>query len=407
MLVSKTPLAGWAIRSALGDVQASLRCDSVSLGWLSPISLAGLQLDDADGQPLLKIAKASTSKRLFWWLVNRNDLGALRIEDPHLLVAFGPKETNWERALALWTKRDRGSHSLFDALRAAGITSFEVEVVDGSLALVDASAGRRCNLENLRASVRLISLSEGLRAKLTGNVEQDQRVSPVEATLELAPAAEGKLPATQNQLALKSEGMPLWPVAALARRSVPQLQLDGQLASNFQCAWRQQREGRTQATLKGDAVAKNLYCAAPWLNGDQLRLAEARLPLEVEWRGDELKVVQARLDCELGQVGFAGSIDTSTGWLQSLRSRAYGDASGHDSAAQRDAHHRRRRGCGAQRGSEARWSRLAGPARRQQFGGHESRPDDHLGKAGSPHLRRASDTGRPDGRSPLWRGRFS
>lgn len=323
-IAAKTPLADWAVQNALADVRGRARIQSVSLGWLSPIVAEGVELRDRQDETLIKIPRVTINKRLYAWLTNRSDLGAIRLEDPQFQVAFDKDTTNLEQAFAAWLKSDPNEPAkpLLEAIRAAGVHSFDVEIVDGTATLVDTLTKRTCRLDSLAASARMTSPDDGLRARMKGVAQQDSSVSGFEGGLEILPS-EGEPGAGVNRASLKSEAFPLWVAAAAMRRVDPGLQLDGHLVSDVHAEWRTGKQGVTTATLKADVAAKDLFAASDWIQGDQLRLAEARMPVELTWKDQQLQVSQARFDSELGQLAFNGTVDLSQGWAHALRAKPY------------------------------------------------------------------------------------
>lgn len=321
VIVARSPLPGMALERATADLDARARLERVSLGWFSPVVLEGLELRDAAGGPLVAIERVALEKRLISWLWNRSDLGLIRLQSPQVHVEFAGDTTNLETALAAWLEGEE-SRPLFESLAAAGLRSFDIEVADGSFELTDLQARRRCEIEDLNASVKLTSLAEGMKAKLRATCVQDRQQSRVEGSLELVPAGKRTTTAV-NRAALSSEAFPLWVAGAALRRFATGLELDGQLVSTLDAQWQSDAETLTQAELKADCVVRSLYMTAAALQGDQVRLPEARLPLDVAWRDGRLHITQARLDSEVGNASFSGTLDPTHGWGDALRRNPY------------------------------------------------------------------------------------
>jgi hypothetical protein len=323
VIVAKTPLAPSLLRWVFADVDVKARIERVSLGWFSPIVVEGLDLRDATGGPLFSVRRLTGEKRLFSWLLNRQDLGVIRFESAHGQVEFLDESTNFEAAFAAWLATEGPQRSLFEWLASAGLHSFEVEVADAALVCIDERTQRRCTFDRLNASAKFLSPSEGIRARLRAVCEQDQRRSAIDATCDLIPTEKDSSASQPSRILLESEALPIWLAGAALRRLVPGLEMDGQLASSIDGQWHSINGGPVQATLKADCVAKSLYCTAAALSGDQVRLTEVRLPLDVSWRDQQLQVAQARLDSEVGRVSFTGTLDPALGWIDSLRRKPY------------------------------------------------------------------------------------
>ncbi len=80
---------------------APLKVDFVKLkaGWLTPISVEGLQVLDGNGQAVIKIGAITTEKNLISWISSSRNIGTIAIRDVDLDVAVQDGKTNIERAI--------------------------------------------------------------------------------------------------------------------------------------------------------------------------------------------------------------------------------------------------------------------------------------------------------------------
>lgn len=324
-LAAKTPLAGMLIARATKDINGSVRIADLTLGWFSPVTIEGLEIRDAAGDPLLKAAKITSGKRLYSWITNRSDLGQLKIDDPQAQVVFEKHTNNFATTFAKWLASDPQAppKSIIESLAAAGIGSFDFEVTGGSATIVDRALARRCAVQSLNGSARLISAVDGLRGKLRGDVDVDDKLSPFDAAWEIVAPGHGDVQAGSNKFSVASSGFPLWLVGASLQGVAPGLELDGRLVSKLDVEWRAGTAGIEQATAKGEATAEQLLVAGPWLKGDRLQLASAKLPIAMSVEKNNLRVEQLGVDCELGQLSFNGDLDMAAGLAKSLTSKPY------------------------------------------------------------------------------------
>ena len=139
-IVAKTFLFRWALGMAAADLKGTIRVESASLGWFSPIVLRGVEVRDPQDQPLAEVAEFSTSKSLLGILWNSSALGELRVQQPKLTIVSRTDGSNVEDAIAKY---------LEPSDKPPSAVSFSLEVVDGSLVLTDRGNGQTCQLENL------------------------------------------------------------------------------------------------------------------------------------------------------------------------------------------------------------------------------------------------------------------
>ena len=77
-----TPLLGFFVRRAAR--LDSLAFQSASLGWLSPTSITGIVIRDAQGETVLEADRLTIDRSLPRLIFNSTNLGTMRIEKPRL-----------------------------------------------------------------------------------------------------------------------------------------------------------------------------------------------------------------------------------------------------------------------------------------------------------------------------------
>jgi hypothetical protein len=136
-ILSRSPLVGYAVKQAAGELDGSAKVGGVSLGWLSPIELRDVEITDSAGRKLLAAPRIVTDKSLAELLGNLSELGTLTIERPAIHLATLENTTNAEHVFRKLL--DAPAKPAKDPLAAPGIA---VKIVDASLKIED-TAGKR------------------------------------------------------------------------------------------------------------------------------------------------------------------------------------------------------------------------------------------------------------------------
>ncbi|HAC90947.1 MAG TPA: hypothetical protein DCF63_09990 [Planctomycetaceae bacterium] len=93
-------LVGRLVNQVGGLQPLEVRIGGFSMGWLSPAEISDLRLVDASGNELLVVDRIATSKGIIGWLLNRQDLGVIRIEGVKASIQAEQGSTIIEQALA-------------------------------------------------------------------------------------------------------------------------------------------------------------------------------------------------------------------------------------------------------------------------------------------------------------------
>lgn len=110
--------------------------DGVQAGWFSPVQATGLQLYDAQGRLLAKVAQVTTEKGLWSWIRNSSNLGTVRITGVEAAIAAANGTTNLEQALEPMLARFAEDSTSDDAPTAGTTMSGTIEVLDSKFLLV-------------------------------------------------------------------------------------------------------------------------------------------------------------------------------------------------------------------------------------------------------------------------------
>ena len=142
-LVTKTPLKRFAL--AMASSQGTrVSAGSISAGWLSPISIADLELHQGGDKLHASVPTASTDRTLLNLLFDRSNLGRIRIERPTIEAQLQGDQAKVKQEL----------DSAPAVLRTAERLSIDLEVVEGTVILHDTQHQREIKLEQLTVDLR-------------------------------------------------------------------------------------------------------------------------------------------------------------------------------------------------------------------------------------------------------------
>jgi hypothetical protein len=327
-LVARTPLLRWGLGKATADLNGTLTVQSASLGWLSPITLSGIQVRDAQQQPVLQAAELSSSKSLAAILWNLSSLGTFRIQEPKLSVVLRKDGSNLEDVLAKYLAPKK------EPTRRADMV---LEVVEGSATVTDQESGQSWQIEKLSLTLSTSAEATGpLELRTSSAIVDPQRPGRLDVGFRVQPhgpaaqppaaaAAQQKnlaagdiLAGSTGELTLKSAGVPLAMFQSLLNRFVPQTRLTGRLSAEIHCRW--DGEGSARKTLlQAELTTDELALSAPPLGSDQVQLENLHAACQVTQQSDRIQVEQSVLESELGSLSLSGTVQLgkqpSGSWL--------------------------------------------------------------------------------------------
>lgn len=94
-LVSWPPVRNLLLRAASGPLNGSAKVDRVALGWFAPLEVDGLEIQPADGPPLVAVRSIQADKP--WWklLIEPDAMGQVRIDQPQARLWFTRQGNNF------------------------------------------------------------------------------------------------------------------------------------------------------------------------------------------------------------------------------------------------------------------------------------------------------------------------
>ncbi|MFZ5831840.1 MAG: hypothetical protein ACOY3P_17265 [Planctomycetota bacterium] len=289
-LIAHTPVSTWILASAAGDLEGELRARSFSLGWFAPVAARDLELHDAKGGLVLQADEVATEKSLWRLLLSPSSPGKCRIERPKLHLVMRPDGSNLEDVI----------EKILAAPPPESRPALELEVVDGTLQVTDATNGATWHMESLQLKLNLPA----------------DAAAPIELTTEATvadPAHPGKLNAKLN---MPSTGPAAIDVelgrfpAAIAQpilaRYIEKPRLAGHLTGKV-AAKLGGAEG--QLAVETDLRAEDASFAAAALGSDQVRMRFIGLSGKAEGNRQKLTVHNCRVACDAAEFDAAGELD--------------------------------------------------------------------------------------------------
>ncbi len=296
-------------------MNGSLEIGSISVGWLSPVSLADITLLDDQGKTVATVASASGDKTLVQLILDRSDLGHFDVESPQLNLVTRADGSNLEDLLApLLTGGDGNT----------AIPTVALKVTGGSATVDDAVSGRSTELNSVTADVAWDSArAEPLTVEASAKLVDARRTADLTISLGSgAGQAAGDTSASAGQaiaaagplgsghLKCRIDRLPLDVAEPLFRRRVPGGQLAGNLSAELDCTWGGGPK-QDQISVQGQLDAANLLLGADALGHDRIEMARLTVPCQITGTVDRLNIAKLELDCDLGQIALAGTLDVA------------------------------------------------------------------------------------------------
>jgi hypothetical protein len=195
-IVAKTPLFAWILKKSTSDLKGSVAVDSISLGWLSPIELKGIEVKDTSGKSVFATPSITGNRTLLAIACNYTKLGSFRIDNPKLAVVMKNRGgTNVEDLLANYLNGTSSSSS-------SSKYGAAVEVVGGSISVVDERLGQRWEVGRLGMK---FDMSEGADGPILAEASAEMPVAQGASKLSMSL----KMTTTTNEVAVDLQQFPL------------------------------------------------------------------------------------------------------------------------------------------------------------------------------------------------------
>lgn len=302
-IIAGTPLFGWLLArvATAAELNGTLRADSATLGWLSPVRISGLELADAEGETAAKAVELRTERTLLGLVFQRANLGALHVEGLEIDVDLRRDGSNWENILAEILASTEPPSPLN--------VSLNLTVTDGTIRLHDRARDKTWTLDDVAVEATLPQAgAAGLSAKISASYTEKSGARKLAANLVLPgqTAAAGEK-YHHGSASLQFDRMPLQIVQGLLDRVSPGIELHGWLNTQLECEWNRDSAGPRSFSLAGTVGGDKLSIAAPALGEDRLRLAKAALPCNVAWEDGLLTIARLELSSDVGKISCEGT----------------------------------------------------------------------------------------------------
>jgi hypothetical protein len=236
-IVGYTPLRNWALGLAAGDLEGTVECGSMSLGWFSSVSADELTIKGRDGKEVLSAKRVELGTSLATLVFAPRSLGEIRVDSPKLSVVFHERGSNVEDVLAKILAKERPPGPPLTAT---------IAVSGGTATIEDAVAKRSWDVTKFDGNVELPGAGViAARGSIAGQLAADPDTPRFDCKFELLradeSAAQNATPdeksAKSNTFAIKTDNLPLDVLAPVLRRFDPQAQLAGRMTADATVAW--------------------------------------------------------------------------------------------------------------------------------------------------------------------------
>lgn len=311
-IVAHTPLLSWAVRT-FSKLEATVAIRSASLGWFSPITVSGVEIRDAQNRPVLQLSEMKTEKSLLGILSNLSTVGSLKLDKPKLTLLLRKDGSNLEDVMIQWLKAEGKS----------GRTAIALEIVDGSVSVVDDETRQTWEIEKLQLALNTTqdsSLPTKLNVTATmpgaqhpGSLSMKFHFQPREAPSK-DPSPELSLDNSDGELIVETEAIPLAMFERLAGRFVPELRLSGRLVSKVDLQW----SGPNKVGLAAELTTNELTLGGTWFGKDLCRLGQARVTCKAARQDQRVELQQSTVESDVGNLTATATMDLGDKGLADL-----------------------------------------------------------------------------------------
>lgn len=301
------------------SVHGQAKVSSLSIGWITPLAVKDFELSDAEGQPLASLPQLVIDRSLLDLLLDRSDVGHLRLVQPVISLRLRDGGSNLEDVFADLIARAHRRPNL----------ACDVEIVDGTIALEDLAGNRSWKLEQV--NLRLVRPRQGpTELSFTAAMPQTGADTQLKLQASFPPAAIATAASGEQQsgsVALEAAGFPLESLRAILARAAPGIALAGRLDGQVEY------KGGVDAaagegSLVGDFSVADLALAGPAFGDDVLRLSRIELPCQLSVRGKEVAIQKLAVESDVAQMTCTGSATLSADIGPPRLQSAQGDIAG-------------------------------------------------------------------------------
>lgn len=306
-IIANSPWRDYAINTALGKINGRVVTKSASLWWFSPVNISGVRLDDAAGKPLLDIAEIRTSQSLVSFLLDRSNLGEIRLEKPSVHLTMSEKSSNLQDALL----------PLLSSSSDSPPPKITIVIDAGAVTMDDETTSKSWEMRDFVANFQSqggVNNKYTFKAKGMVNAPGGAPGSfESEGELQMGDESQGEVRLVAVKLPLDS-GTP-W-----LRRLPDPVRIDGELSGEAIYRW---TSGNQHAIALNQVAADTLVITAPkQLGPAQIRLSKLGTQGKIALDSERIVFEEFTLDSSAAKVKATGGADidliTKTGGIAEL-----------------------------------------------------------------------------------------
>jgi len=172
-VIVSTGLRDLPLQGVFAGIDGAVESGGARWEWFGPLAWHDVVLRDRSGRAAAVVPHVAIDRGLLSLLLDRRDLGTVRLTAPEVFVEVRPGGSSLEDVLAPWLAG-------FAAGDGGASPSFALEVVDGRVTLVDLEHADGWRLDDLVAAAMVAATGELSDWTLAGHVRRTGVPSPTE-----------------------------------------------------------------------------------------------------------------------------------------------------------------------------------------------------------------------------------
>jgi translocation and assembly module TamB len=300
-IIANTPMFGWIVRKAASGLKCSISIQSVSLGWLKPITVNGLAIRDEQNNVVFEAEKISGDKSLLAILRNYTQLGRFRVEKPVVSLVLHEKGSNVEDLMANFQTQPSEKKS-------SGGVAIGLSVADGAVNIIDQSAQQTWRIDKINADFDMpAEAAQAMTLKATAEIADARQPGKLAADVSIKSSSEDKSKGA-GDITVQAENLPLAAARSLIARFLPQAKIDGRLNCNLRANWGGDKSPGNTA-VQGDINAEQFVFTAQALGTDVVQLTRLAASGRITASAAALDIGNAQVQCDLGNFAVKGDVN--------------------------------------------------------------------------------------------------
>ena len=309
------PILNYASSSA--GFRGKINVENFSVGWMQPISIGGIRVDDESGQPLLHAESIVGSKPLYS-LLSGNDYGSIQVNRPIAKVTMRPGGSNLEDALANLLNAKPGEQPEPTTVQRSALPKIQLTIVEGQALIGSESVPNRLwQIDSWNGTVQTSTEAAPLI------IEMAARVTPQTIDAGGQPAFESSgamtlvshVDAGSNHLtfesmdvALETNRLPISVVGPLIERTLGPAIVDGSLSGKVQANYSAADQSMVVSTSPLNCQQISFECPA-LIEQDQITIQSVACDGDLKLTPRLISASEFELQSDVGNVRANGNFD--------------------------------------------------------------------------------------------------